>query len=335
MIQAGMTMPTDEELRQMARKTAEEKSGSYTHLAIYIAVNLFLIAIWWATGGPGTFPWFIFILFGWGIGLAAHFISVFRGKAYVERMAEREYQRLKREERGRWEKVRPSQALSNNRHPSFLNPWRYMPPALRLTATHRSLSGYFPTRGMPQSGHFWLVQGTPGDFATSLPHCGQTQAVGGLPRLCLPMPPYPFGIGPPHGRMSVFSDSIYAEVQIAGLQPAAASVLHFNGSNGNNRHDPAREIFPAEGGSYEWMQSPFYHRACAFQPSSGRSQPILSSFKGLQKREIWMNMAGMRYMPWKYVDRYKQVTMQETGKPGPLYYHSFVTGAATVLLILQ
>jgi uncharacterized protein (DUF486 family) len=91
-------MPTDEELRQIARKTAEEKSGFYIHLGIYIAVNLFLIAIWWTTGGPGTFPWFIFILFGWGIGIVGHYVGVFRGKAYVERMAEREYQRMKREE---------------------------------------------------------------------------------------------------------------------------------------------------------------------------------------------------------------------------------------------
>lgn len=91
-------MMTDEELRQVAREVAEEKAGLYTHLVVYLAVNIFLIAIWWVTGGPGTFPWFIFILFGWGIGLAAHFIGVFGGKTYVDRIAEKEYQRLKREE---------------------------------------------------------------------------------------------------------------------------------------------------------------------------------------------------------------------------------------------
>ncbi len=91
-------MPTDEELRQIARKNAEEKSGFYIHFAIYIAVNLFLIAIWWVTGGPGTFPWFVFILFGWGIGIFGHYVGVFRGHAYVERMAEREFQRMKQEE---------------------------------------------------------------------------------------------------------------------------------------------------------------------------------------------------------------------------------------------
>ncbi|MDT8357977.1 MAG: 2TM domain-containing protein [Methanomicrobiaceae archaeon] len=92
-------MPTDEELRRMARESAEEKAGFYMHLAVYVAVNLFLIAIWWSTGGPGTFPWFIFILFGWGIGIAGHFVGAFRGKAYVEAMAEKEYRRLKEQEK--------------------------------------------------------------------------------------------------------------------------------------------------------------------------------------------------------------------------------------------
>lgn len=88
-------MVTDEELREIARKSAKEKVSFYTHFAIYLSVNALLIAIWWATSGPVFFPWFIFPLFGWGIGIAAHFIDAFRGKAYEERLAEREYQKLK------------------------------------------------------------------------------------------------------------------------------------------------------------------------------------------------------------------------------------------------
>jgi hypothetical protein len=90
-------MPTDEELRMLARESAEEKVGFYAHFAVYVAVNLFLIAIWWITSGPGSFPWWIFITFGWGIGIAAHYIGAFRGKAYTERLADREYRRLKGE----------------------------------------------------------------------------------------------------------------------------------------------------------------------------------------------------------------------------------------------
>lgn len=85
----------------MARKRAEEKAGFYTHLAIYIVVNIFLIAVWWFTGGPGTFPWFVFILFGWGIGIVGHYASVFHGRPYVDQMTEKEYRRLKQEQERR------------------------------------------------------------------------------------------------------------------------------------------------------------------------------------------------------------------------------------------
>jgi hypothetical protein len=88
-------MPTDDELRQLARESAKEKVGFYTHFAAYVVVNLFLITIWWLTTGPGSFPWWIFITFFWGIGIVSHYIGAFHGGAYTERMAEREYQRLK------------------------------------------------------------------------------------------------------------------------------------------------------------------------------------------------------------------------------------------------
>jgi len=87
-------MVSDEDLWQIARKSAKDKVSFYTHFVIYLAVNALLVAIWWATGGPNMFPWFIFPLFGWGIGIAAHYIEAFKGKAYEERLAEREYQRL-------------------------------------------------------------------------------------------------------------------------------------------------------------------------------------------------------------------------------------------------
>jgi len=88
-------MISDEELRKIARETAKNKVEFYTHLIMYISVNLLLIAIWYVTLGPNGFPWFIFPLFGWGIGIAAHYIEAFKGKAYTERLAEKEYERLK------------------------------------------------------------------------------------------------------------------------------------------------------------------------------------------------------------------------------------------------
>jgi uncharacterized membrane protein len=86
-------MDSDEELRRIARKRAEEKVGFYMHFAIYVGVNLFLISLWYFTGAG--FPWFIFPLFGWGIAVAAHYVGAFRGHAYTETLAEQEYQRLK------------------------------------------------------------------------------------------------------------------------------------------------------------------------------------------------------------------------------------------------
>jgi hypothetical protein len=56
-------------------------------------VNLFLIAIWYLTGAG--FPWFVFILFGWGIGIVAHYMGMFHGEGYVEGLTEKEYRKLK------------------------------------------------------------------------------------------------------------------------------------------------------------------------------------------------------------------------------------------------
>ena len=58
-------------------------------------MNLFLVAIWYVTSGIGSFPWFIFPLFGWGIGIAAHYVEAFRGSSYTEKLTEKEYQKLK------------------------------------------------------------------------------------------------------------------------------------------------------------------------------------------------------------------------------------------------
>lgn len=94
-------MLSDQELRTKAKKAAEARVGFYIHLGIYAAVNAFLVAIWWTTvwfAGVTIFPWFIFPLFGWGIGVVAHAIATFRGPAYVQRLSEEEYQRLKKQE---------------------------------------------------------------------------------------------------------------------------------------------------------------------------------------------------------------------------------------------
>ncbi len=47
--------------------------GFYIHLAVFVGIQVMLAAIWYFTGRG--MPWFLFPLFGWGVGLAAHFIA--------------------------------------------------------------------------------------------------------------------------------------------------------------------------------------------------------------------------------------------------------------------
>jgi hypothetical protein len=92
-------LSTDEELRRKARQRAEAKIAFYIHLTVFSVVNAFLIAVWWFTGGyQGVFPWFVFPLFGWGIGLVAHYLTVFLRTGVSDRMVEQEYRRLKEEQ---------------------------------------------------------------------------------------------------------------------------------------------------------------------------------------------------------------------------------------------
>jgi len=84
---------SEEQIYEEARKRVEAKQGFFIHLTVYILVNIMLVLIW-AFASGGGFPWFIFPLGGWGIGLLLHFLSVFvfggkSDKAAIEKEAER------------------------------------------------------------------------------------------------------------------------------------------------------------------------------------------------------------------------------------------------------
>lgn len=64
------------------RRQDQYASGNRTafriHSTVFVAVNLLLIAIWasiWQLNGGTSYPWFIWVLLGWGIGLAAHWAA--------------------------------------------------------------------------------------------------------------------------------------------------------------------------------------------------------------------------------------------------------------------
>jgi hypothetical protein len=92
-----------EEIEHLARRRAGAKMGWYIHACVYVLVNLALFAM--SDFGFGHRHWSRFPVFGWGLGLAMHGISVFmlgKGSAFRERMVDRERERLQREQERRW-----------------------------------------------------------------------------------------------------------------------------------------------------------------------------------------------------------------------------------------
>jgi hypothetical protein len=86
----------DAELRRIAKRRVNLKMGFYTHLLVYVCVNLGLFALNHLVGG---FRWSLFPALGWGLGLAIHGIVVavqLRGGSDLrERLLQQEMERLK------------------------------------------------------------------------------------------------------------------------------------------------------------------------------------------------------------------------------------------------
>jgi small-conductance mechanosensitive channel len=86
-------VPSDEELRAIAERRVDERIGFYIHLTAYVAVNIGLFLTWFYT--TQGFPWFVFVLAFWGVGIVAHGIAVFASQGYFDRKVEKEFQKLK------------------------------------------------------------------------------------------------------------------------------------------------------------------------------------------------------------------------------------------------
>jgi len=65
----------DEEKYKKAKEKVKEIKDFYSHLLVYVVVNIGIFLINYITS-PGTY-WFYWPLIGWGIGLAVHWTQVF------------------------------------------------------------------------------------------------------------------------------------------------------------------------------------------------------------------------------------------------------------------
>jgi hypothetical protein len=83
----------DADARQAAITRLRKKRGLQAHALAYLMVNLFLIAVW-AVSDFGGFFWPMFLLFGWGIGLAFHIWDVYSPALPSEGQIEREMRHL-------------------------------------------------------------------------------------------------------------------------------------------------------------------------------------------------------------------------------------------------
>ena len=94
-----MTSMSEGQIYDEAKKRVEAKKGFFIHFTVYILVNTMLLLIWAFLAGRG-FPWFLFPLSGWGIGLFFHFLGVFifsKQSHWERQQIAREMERLKKQ----------------------------------------------------------------------------------------------------------------------------------------------------------------------------------------------------------------------------------------------
>lgn len=77
----------EREARMILRRRA-----FWVHFSIYLVTNVALVVIWAMTGAD--YPWFVFPIIGWGIGIAAHGATAFLLASPQDLVLEREQRRL-------------------------------------------------------------------------------------------------------------------------------------------------------------------------------------------------------------------------------------------------
>ena len=84
-------------IRAEAEKRVKQRTELIRHIGTYLIINGFLVVVWALTGAG--YPWFLWVMAGWGIGLLFHIVDYFsgrRGSASRERMVEKEMEKMKK-----------------------------------------------------------------------------------------------------------------------------------------------------------------------------------------------------------------------------------------------
>ena len=78
--------------REREARLIRRRRAFLVHAAIWTAVNVMLVVIWVLVGGGH--PWFLYPMFGWGIGLVAHGASAYLMAPTDDIVLEREQARF-------------------------------------------------------------------------------------------------------------------------------------------------------------------------------------------------------------------------------------------------
>lgn len=81
--------PGYDEARRLAFQRLKARRDFGAHAVAYVVVNAFLVIVWWVTN-PGGYFWPVWVLAGWGIGLAMNAWSAFGQRPITEADIDRE-----------------------------------------------------------------------------------------------------------------------------------------------------------------------------------------------------------------------------------------------------
>ena len=86
-------MQSDDELRQRAIRRIRARQSFQIHLAVFVVVNILLLAIWFVTSRDYFWP--IWPILGWSIGLFFHWFGISRRWDLTEDSIQAEMDRLR------------------------------------------------------------------------------------------------------------------------------------------------------------------------------------------------------------------------------------------------